>query len=70
MAHDIKVGVSGDAKVVHSVEGRASIVTPMNRIVPHVGFRDAAQHMEMDWVLAEEEGLANIVELDVLDAAN
>jgi hypothetical protein len=42
----------------------------MNRIASDVGLRDLANHVEVDWISTDLEGLADIEEFGVLDTAN
>ena len=68
MAHAVVVGVSRDCKIMHAMDSCPTIVTIPNCVVFDVRLGHATDHMEVDRVLAQQEGLADVVELDVGDA--
>ena len=63
MPHDIPVTVALDTQILHTVDCRAAVVATHDRIVAHVRLSHPADHMEVNRVLAEQEGLPNIIEL-------
>jgi len=52
------------------MEGGGSVVSLVDRVVLDVGLHDSANHVVMDGVAAQFEGLADVEELTVLNATN
>ena len=61
--------VVGDTQVVDAMDGDAAIVRVVHRVGVTVGVAHVANHVEVDRVAAEAEGLAGVPHLDVLDAS-
>ena len=70
MTHRVPVAIALYSEIFDTVDGCASIVATHNSVVSHVRLGDAANHVVMNGVLSEQEGLANVIKLQVLDSAN
>ena len=70
MAHRIPDAVAFDSEIFDSMESRTTIVAAHDGVVFHVRFCHTTDHMVMDRIFSEQEGLANVFELKVLDPAD
>lgn len=68
VSHGVIGNIVLHAKVMDSVDGHCPIESVMDSIVPHVGRVYSTDHVEVNWVRAKDEGLANIVKLDTVDS--
>lgn len=70
MAHSVVRYVVLDFEVVNSVDGDSTVVRLVDGIVAHVGLVHSSNHVEMDWISSQLEGLTDIGELTVLNATD
>ena len=70
MAHGIVRHIVLHLEIVHTVNSHGTVVRLMNGIVAHVRLVHGANHVEMDGVSSELEGLTDVSELDVLNATD
>jgi len=70
MAHSVVRYVVLDLEVVNSVESDGTVVRLVDGIIAHVGLVHSSNHVEMDWISSQLEGLSDICELTVLNATD
>ena len=70
VAHRLVVHVARDLEIVDAVEGRATIVGLVDRVLLDVRLLHSADHVEVDRVPAKHERLANVREFAILDPAH
>ena len=70
VTHVVVCDVLDDVEVVHTVNGDGSVVSLMNGVTLDEGLGDVTNHVEMDGVATEFEGLAHVVELTIEDATD
>lgn len=58
-----------DAKVMHAMDGHRTVEGVMDGVVPYIRPMDCTHHVEVDGVSPKDEGLANMSELNAIDAA-
>jgi len=69
VAHSVEGNIVLDLKVVHAVSGDGTIVRVMNSIALDKRAMHSANHVEVNGVAAELEGLTGLSELDVVDTS-
>lgn len=70
VAHVLVCDVVLDSEVVHTMNRHSSVVCLPDGIVSHIGVMNSTNHMEMDWVATQFEGLAYVEELNILNPSN
>ena len=56
-----------DTKIVHTMNGHSSVEGVMDSIVSHVRGMHCSNHMEVNGVASKDEGLAYVVEFNVVN---
>ncbi len=69
MAHSVIGNIVLNPQVVDSMNSDRPVEGVMDGIVPNIGGMHGTYHMEMDWVRSQDEGLADIIELDTIDSS-
>ena len=69
MAHRVISNVVLDAKVVHAMDSHSSVECVMDGVVSYIGGMHCANHMEVDWIASQDEGLTHVVKLNVVDTS-
>ena len=64
VTHSVVSNVVLDTEVVHTVDGDSSVESVMDGVIAHVRVVDSANHVEMNWIRAKNEGLTNIEKLN------
>jgi hypothetical protein len=70
MTHSIVDDVVHDVEVADSMDSHCSVVSLVDCITFYERFGNCSNNMEMDWVSAEFESLADVVKFRVKDPSN
>lgn len=69
VAHCVICNVVLDAKIVHAMDRHSSVECVMDGVVSYIRRMHCANHMEVDRVASENEGLTNVVKLNVVNTS-
>ena len=69
VTHSVVGHIVLHAQVVHAMDGHSSIEGVMDGVVAHVRSVHCADHVEVDGVAAQNEGLATVFQLNAIDPA-
>ena len=70
VSHAVVDNIPLDGQVLNTVDCCGAVERLMDCVAADVGLRDLTNHVEVDWVSTDLEGLADIEEFGVLDTAN
>ena len=70
VTHSVVNDVVHDVEVADSMDSHCSVVSLVDCITFYERFRNCSYNMEMDWISAEFESLANVVKFRVKDSSD
>jgi hypothetical protein len=65
---DVVIDIVGDFKIVDGVNGGAAIERVVDAVALHVRLSHLSNHMIVNWISTELEGLSDIEEFAVFDS--
>jgi hypothetical protein len=70
VAHGVIGNIVLNSQVVNSMNSDGSVVSVVNGVIPDVRVVNCSNHVEMDRVSSQLEGLSNLLELSILNSTS